>query len=94
MTGNGARFHVRCAIYNKVYSLSPPDIPQKPYYRRDNAHNEGRRMNTWNIPLLELPQGKISEGNDQGNGRRSSYFFLFQIAKTPFTACQRLITET
>lgn len=33
-------FHVRSAIYNKVYSLSPPDISQKPYYRRDNAHNE------------------------------------------------------
>jgi hypothetical protein len=60
---------------------------------RQNTHNEGAETNTWNVPLLELPQGKISEGNDRGNERRSSYFFLFQIAKTPFTACQNLITE-
>ncbi|WP_211454054.1 MULTISPECIES: hypothetical protein [Bacteroides] len=36
---------------------------------------KGAETNTWNVPLLELPQGKISEGNDRGNGRRSSYFF-------------------
>jgi hypothetical protein len=76
MTGNEARFScpVRCHIY-EICFFSVLHLPKALSLKKQILTMKGAETNTWNVPLLELPQGKISEGNDRGNERRSSYFF-------------------
>lgn len=81
-------FHIWSAI---IYIITQrPAFSQSLITEETNTHNEGRRNKYLNINCHSQEKAKGMTGEMNG---ALLIFFLFQIAKTPFTACQNLITE-